>query len=337
MTTPYFYFLCHYNSIMQKTIKAICVLILIMTIIPKSGIAKAKSSLRIPVYSTASDLIEAVNALRAANGLAPYQANSILMSIAQTQAEYLVSIGTFTHVDAQGRLPYQRALDAGYPVAGNIITSVGFFAENISGGVGQTAEEAVQSWMGDDAHKNTMLSGTLQDVGAGVGINGNTYYYVLDAGLSTGGTPVAYTPQIPLNPSTPTIIPNTPNADGSIVHIAQAGDTLGSLSLAYNVPLADIYKLNNLTLKSTIYVGQKIIIRAAYTPTPTLPTSTPTIPATITPWPTSTSSPSVTPLPATPTPAPGIPITKAGGAVGVIILSALILAGLITILGRERK
>jgi uncharacterized protein YkwD len=322
---------------MHKTIKAICILIIALTAFSLPGVGQARSSTRLPDYSTASELIGAVNALRAANGLAPYQPNSILMSIAQAQADYLVSIGTFTHVDAQGRLPYQRALAAGYLVAGDITTSVGFFAENVTGGSGQTAEDAVQSWMGDDPHRNTMLSGTLQDVGAGVGVNGNTYYYVLDAGLSTGGTPVVYTPAALLHPSTPTFVPNTPNADGSIFHIVQPGDTLGSIYLAYNIPLEDLLKLNNLTLKSTIYPNQKIIIRAAFTPTPTQPTSTPTIPPTISPWPSSSPQPSATTLPPTPTPSPGLPVSAARGTVAAIMVSALVLAGLVAVLGRRRK
>jgi hypothetical protein len=107
--------------------------------------------------------------------------------------------------------------------------------------------------------------------------------------------------------------------------------------MAYNVPLADILKLNGLTVKSTIFVNQKITIRAANTPTPTQPTSTPTIPPTITPWPTSTPTATPTNLPPTPTPSPALPATAAGGAVAAIFVSALILAGLIALLGRKRK
>jgi uncharacterized protein YkwD len=322
---------------MQKTIKAICILIIALTAFSIPGVGQARSSTRLPDYSTASELIGVVNALRAANGLAPYQPNSILMSIAQTQAEYLLSIGVSnTHIDAYGRQPYERALAAGYLVAGDLSIR-GYFSENVTGGIGLIADEAVQQWMGDDEHKNTMLSGTLQDVGAGVAINDNTYYYVLDAGLSTGGTPVVYTPAALLHPSTPTLVPNTPNADGSIVHIVQPGDTLGSIYLAYSIPLADLLKLNNLTLKSTIYPNQRIIIRAAFTPTPTQPTSTPTIPPTITPWPSSSPEPSATTLPPTPTPSPGLPVSAAGGTVAAIILSALVLAGLFAVLGRRRK
>ncbi len=327
---------CHYNSNMQKTIKAIMLLVCLMVFLSLPKAAQADSSARLPMYSSASELIGAVNALRATYGLAPYQTNPILMSIAQTHADYLLSIGTYTHTGADGSRPFQRALAAGYPVAGDLNLG-GFFAENITGGVGQTADEAVKSWMGDSDHQNTMLSGTFQDVGAGVGVSGNTFYYVLDAGLTTGGTPVAYTPPAPLNPITPTLIPNTPNADGSIVHIVQPGDTLGSIYMAYNVPLADILKLNGLTLKSTIYPNQKIIIRAAFTPTPTQPTSTPTIRPTDTPWPTSTPSATNSVIPPTPTPSPGLPVSAATEAVGVIILAALALAGLVAVLGRRQK
>jgi uncharacterized protein YkwD len=326
---------CHYNCIMHKPIRLIYILALIFVSLSSPQPTRALSPVQAPAFSTGSELIAAVNALRATYGLAPYQANSILMGVAQSHADYLISIGTMTHISANGMSPYQRALAAGYLVAGDLGLG-GWYSENITGGIGQTAQEAVQVWAGDDPHKNTMLSGTLQDVGAGVGISGNTYYYVLDAGLSTGGTPVAYTPPAPLHPSTPTIVPNTPNADGTIIHIVQQGDTLGSLSMAYDVPLGDILILNGLTVKSTIYVGQKIIMRKAYTPTSTQPTSTPTTIPTITPWPTSTLTATSTTVPPTPTPSPGLPISAAGGAVVAIMVSALILAALIALLGRKR-
>jgi len=261
------------------------------------------------------------------------------MSIAQSQAEYMAAIGVAsTHIDAQGRRPYQRALAAGYMVAGDLSNgSPGWFSENVTGGIGLSAQGAVESWMGDAPHQGTMLSEVFRDVGVGVATIGNTYYYCLDAGLSTGGTPVAYTPPPPLYPITPTIIPNTPNSDGSIIHIVQTGDTLGSISSAYNIPLADILKMNNLTINSTIYVNQKIIMRTANTPTPTQPTSTPTIPATAPPRPTATTTPTKTKLPPTPTPSPGIPTSEAGGTMAIIIFVGLGLAGLFASWGRKQR
>jgi uncharacterized protein YkwD/LysM repeat protein len=321
---------------MRKRILSIWVLAFILTAFSLPRAAQAVSSIPAPDLSSAFELIDAVNALRASYGLAPYQANSILMSIAQAQAEYLVSIGTLSHTGAGGTLPFQRALAAGYLVAGDL-SQGGWFSENLTAGIGQTAADAVEIWMGDDPHKNTMLSGTLQDVGAGVGVYGNTYYYVLDCGLSTGGTPVSYTPRPPRFPSTPTFVPNTPNADGSIIHVVQRGDTILGIALAYGISLPEILKLNGLTEKSIIYPEQKIIIRIAYTPTPTLPTATPTIHPTITDWPTLTGTASEMPLPPTPTPSPGLPISAAGGAVSAIVIAALVIAGLITLMGRRKK
>ncbi len=286
------------------------------------------------VPSSAQALIEAVNALRVANGLSPYRTDPILMTIAQAQAEYMASIGTWTHTGPDGSRPYQRALAAGYLVAGDL-SQGGWFSENVIMGNNLSAEAAVQAWLGDEAHKNTMLSAIYQDAGAGVAVSGNTYYYCLDVGLSTGGTPVVYTPFG--NTPTPTIVPNTPNPDGSIVHIVHAGEILSNIAAAYNVPLADILRLNNLTLQSVIYPDQKILIRPSFTPTPTQPTPTASPLPTLTPWPTST--PTASPSPAqteslTRRPSPALADSDTAVIVGLILLLALGLATLAALWGR---
>jgi len=307
---------------------------LIIFILPKT--VQARSSALAPAYASASDLIDGVNAVRSSEGLSPLQPNSILDSIAEQQAEYELAVGSQTDTGAGGSRPYQRALAAGYLLAGDL-TKGGIIAELLYGGVGIAPSDAVTWWKNDSYHHSMIVSTSFADIGAGVASSGNTYYFVLVEALSTGGTPVAYTPPAPLVPIAPTLVPNTPNADGSVVHIVQPGETLGSLSISYNVPLADILKLNGLTLKSTIFVNQKIIIRAANTPTPTQPTSTPTILPTSTSWPTSTPTSTATELLPTPTPAPALPVSAAGGAVTAIMVSALILAGLVALLGRKRR
>lgn len=300
-----------------------------------SPVAARTESVEASRFSTAYDLIDAVSSLRAANGLPPYTTNSILMGIAQGQAEYNLSIGTVTHVSADGLRPFQRALLAGYPVAGDI-SQGGFFSENIVYGSGLTAEGAVEIWMGDAPHQNTMLSGNFQDVGAGVAISGNTYFYVLDAGLSTGGVPAAFTPPPSYSPPVATLIPNTPNADGSVTYIVQPGDILGAISQVYDISVADLRALNNLST-DIIYPKQVLIIRNAYTPTATQPTATPTGRPTITPWPTSTPTSTETPVPPTPTPSPGLPVSVARGSVIAIVVAALVISALLALLGRKHK
>ncbi len=320
---------------MRKLLPALLTILLTLTISFSPQPARAES-VAAPHFSTAVELIDAVNVLRSSYGLPPYTPNSILMGIAQGQAEYILSIGIGTHTSADGLRPFQRALQAGYPVAGDISLG-GFFSENITAGVGLSAEGAVEMWIGDDPHLNTMISSNQQDIGAGVAVAGNTYYYVIDCGLSTGGTPRPFTP--PPSYSTPvaTLIPNTPNADGSVVYIVKRGDTPLAIAIAYGVSLSEIYALNNLTDSSLIYPNQRIIVRGAYTPTPTQPTSTPTERPTITPWPTSSPTSTETPVPPTPTPSPGLPVSAARGAVTAIVVAALVIAALLALIGRKRK
>lgn len=301
-------------------------------------------------FSNAYELIDAVNALRAAYGLGPYKVNSILMGTAQRQAEYMASIGSWTHYGPDGSTPSQRAQAAGYPVAGDLSLG-GWFSENVIYGMDLTAAQAVQNWTGDAPHLNTMISKTLRDIGAGVAVVDNTYYYVIDCSLSTGGSVnVVTTPSTPnLTPALPTstrygaptatILPSTPNADGSVVHMVAKGDTLYGIAFAYGVSLKDLLAINNLKADSTIYISQKIIVRAAFTPTATLPTATPTHFPTATLWPTSTATSTASPLPpATPTLAqsPGLPASAAGGAVILIIVVAVIVAGALSLVGKKK-
>lgn len=328
---------CHYNSKMRKLIKCFWALLIVLAIFGMPKQAKAESSGNSPANASASDLIAGVNAVRSSNGLSYLQENSILDTIAQQQAAYELSIGSQTDTGPGGSRPYQRALAAGYLLGGDL-SNGGFIAELIYGGVGIGASAAVDWWDKDAYHHSMLVSSVFSDVGAGAATSGNTIYFVLVEASSTGGTPVVYTPatQFYQQAPTATIVPNTPNPDGSIVHIVQAGETLGSLSMAYNIPLADILTLNGLTIKSTIFVNEKIKIQAAFTATPTQATFTPTIPPTSTAWPTSTPNPTATDLPPTATPSPGLPITAAGGALGAIVVSALILAGLVALLGRKK-
>jgi len=68
----------------------------------------------------------------------------------------------------------------------------------------------------------------------------------------------------------------TPQPDGSIVHIVQAGQVMWSIALAYEVPLSDLYALNGMDENSVIYPGDTILVRRAQaTLTPSFGTGTP--------------------------------------------------------------
>ncbi len=265
--------------------------------------------------SSASELIDAVNALRASQGLPLLRTNSILMGTAQAQSTYQSDNNSLTDTGPGGTLPRERALAAGYGGGATV-----FLSENVLGGNNLTATQTVQAWASDTLHWNTMMGANYQDVGAGVAAVGEYVYYTLDVGYVAGSAPLDPAPSqaATLDPSNPTPVPlptmllSTPNPDGSIVHIVQYGDTLLTIAKAYGVQVDDIRALNGMAAGSTnIYEGQKLIIRASNPPTET-PTITDTpLPFTGTPTPTlspRTPTPTRTPAPTlTPTPRPLIP------------------------------
>lgn len=258
----------------------------------------AYSDPRFSSQSTASDLIAAVNALRLANGLAPYSVSPILMQTAQGQANYMASSGQITHSGPGGMNLTQRLLAAGYPLAGDL-SQGGFRAENIVGGSGMTAAAAVQSWQGDAIHLNTMLSPTLTEIGAGVAQAGDMVYFVIDCALPTSsGVPQPYTPaagQPTIGSYSPgdfivPVVTSTPDETGAVYHEVQYGQTLWAIAIAYGVKIDQIRALNNLGQGTDIYQGDRLLIKKDAPPPPTV-TSAPSNRLDVTPTVTPTLSP----------------------------------------------
>ncbi|HEX9014122.1 MAG TPA: CAP domain-containing protein, partial [Anaerolineaceae bacterium] len=215
--------------------------------------------------SSPSEVIDAVNALRASHGLVPLRVNSQLMSSAQGQSNYQASINTVTHTGPGGTRPYDRALAAGYGGGATF-----FISENIYGGTNASAQLAVQAWTGDTPHWDTMMTAASTDIGAGVASSGDFVYYTIDVAYTSGhanpapavtsappgSTALTGDTPIPIFP----LMTSTPAGDGSIVHVVQYGQTLITIASAYGVKLTDLRSLNHLT-SDNIYVGDKLIIQ----------------------------------------------------------------------------
>lgn len=90
-----------------------------------------------------------------------------------------------------------------------------------------------------------------------------------DASLTIGGAggsaaPPPGTTPIPTAPPIAAFVnPQAPQADGSIVHTVQSGDTLDAIAFAYGVTRDEIIALNNITNPRFIQVGQQLLIRRA--------------------------------------------------------------------------
>ena len=293
------------------------------------------------------DLVNAVNALRASFGLAPYSVSPILMATAQAQADFMAATGNMTHSGPGGIGLTERLLAAGYPLAGDLSLG-GFRAENITGGdESMPAEAAVDRWTGDAPHLNTMVSPNLTEIGTGVAISNGRVYYVIDAARPTtaGELPVLPTsvdgsPPNPGAVSPEMIIPvsvSTPNAEGNVFHDVKFGQTLWQIAITYEVKIDDIKRLNNL-LNNNIYPGSSLLIRQGVIVPTDSPTVAPTQAATSTSLPTMTQvSLSITSMPDTFARSATNNNRAVRNVVIGIIALALVGGGIFTWLGSARK
>jgi LysM repeat protein len=259
---------------------------------------------------SAYDLIDAVNSMRATYGLAPYDIDSDLMATAQAQSDYQASIQTRTHARADGSGPGDH----------------GISSENIGGGMNVAINDVIYGQWTDYWHTFTLIGFTNARVGAGMAEANGVVYYTLDVintGTKTGlpeesvgtATPQSGTAVNPVNSNNevtatlefpPTV---TPQEDGSILHRVQPGEALWGIALAYNTTVLELSNLNGLDPNDpVIYAGQDLLVRKAYTitPTPTI-TMTPTktlhptrtirpLDVTLTPRPPTASGPTQPPL-----------------------------------------
>lgn len=232
----------------------------------------------------AYDLIAAVNALRASRGLGALTVDGSLMAAAKVQSDYLASIGgtniTNGHQGAGGSYAYDRAAAAGFPLPQGVDVVECWAWANSSQPLGYI----ISTIWGDKDHMDVMLHPYGKNVGAGVTERDGSVYYILDVstvwGVSTGNNSETTPVNVPTQATTPQVIPvivAPPKPDGSIVHVVQPGQALWSIAIAYGVTVEQLRQLNNFpSAGTTIYEGEKLVIRPAYTPT-ALPSATPTL------------------------------------------------------------
>lgn len=151
----------------------------------------------------------------------------------------------------------------------------------------------------------------------------------------TGSKAALYAQEATVAPLLPATV--APQADGSITHIVLEGETLINIALAYNIPLVDLLKLNNLTSQSVIFPGEKLIIRKAHTPTPTAAITNTLTPHPATPTRRPTHTPTLRPPTATvtifavtPTATPVPP--KPMDTFGKVLVGAIVALGVIGVL-----
>ncbi len=284
-----------YNyPIMQRLNHGMLIIILTLSFFALSKPESAQAQAGTPY-----DLIAGVNNLRQNQGLAPYTIDNFLMGYAQSHSDYMASLGYWTHTRADGTTAFDHGIK-----------------ENVAMGTDMSIQYCIYTVWSDWAHWKTMTDYENGQVGAGVTISQGIVYYTLNV-LPSGSTYIEEVPSdasdntyaqaaqedtpIPLSP----VATVTPDEDGIIIHTVQYGETLWSISQAYDVPIERILKNSGLSpATQEVFEGQRLIIQTATeptatataSPTPDPGTATPTRPRpTFTPYPTRTPAPTGTP------------------------------------------
>lgn len=244
---------------------------------------------------TPDEVLAEINGLRIANGLEPLIENQYLNIAAQNHANWIASTLQGGHTGEGGSTPADRALAVGY--GGGASVSV---TENWARGHKMSAYSVVyDSWAPSSAHINNMLTTWHNEFGAGVAldIQGMTVY-VVKFGHVVGAVRPPKPTSAPSDPNKPietppplvqAVITSTPNADGSVYHVVQFGQTVWAISEAYQISMVDLLEQNYLTEDSAIYEGDKLlVIPAEEKVTKVVETAEPTMESSPTPLPTRT-------------------------------------------------
>jgi LysM repeat protein len=241
---------------------------------------------------TTSDLIALVNGWRVNTyGFASLVENPILDGTAQYTAQFMADNHLLDHM-----------ANLGYGSVASRIAAAGYNNGKVTCATENWAyafhsiDEIANAWS-DAAHQYPASKEQYKNVGAGVAVdsNGQPWFIIHAACDSSGSSTGSY--DTSLNPSfnqTPTfdnsfhpVVKATPQSDGSIYHTVESGQTLWSIATAYNTHIDTLKKLNSLS-SDTVWVGMKLLVKEAPTPTvsPTItettipPTRTPTHPIT---------------------------------------------------------
>lgn len=218
---------------------------------------QADGMLAPPAQVSAYELILAMNTLRVSYGLPPLVEDPIINAVAQATAQTMAANNMSWHIgDVRGRIAA-----AGYGDGGTVWATENF-AVSWNGGMG--IDEIMAVWADPD-HMLPAVTPAYCNIGAGVAtVNGKTYY-ILQAAYVSGKECGSYTSVAGagVSPGSGLIVPvqiATPDAEGKIFHVVQAGQSFWSIAVAYQVTIQDIETWNNITRDIPLQSGQRLFI-----------------------------------------------------------------------------
>ena len=214
---------------------------------------------------SAYELILAMNTLRVSYGLPALIEDPIVNAVAQSTAATMAANNMSWHIgDVRGRIAA-----AGYGSGGTVWATENFAV----GSAGTGIDEIMATWADPD-HMRPAVTPAYCHVGAGVAQASNgRIYYILQAAYvsgqecgsisSSGGTSQPGTVPNVVPPVSQLIIPvkiATPDAEGRVFHVVQAGQSFWSIAITYQITIHDLEVWNNVSRTIPLQSGQRLFI-----------------------------------------------------------------------------
>ncbi|MCG2785594.1 MAG: LysM peptidoglycan-binding domain-containing protein [Anaerolineae bacterium] len=239
---------------------------------------QASQSQPAPAAVSAYELILAMNTLRVAYGNPALIEDPIVNAVAQYTAQVMADNQMSWHIgDVRGRIAA-----AGYGSGGTV-----WATENFA--VGNMAIDQIMAAWADPDHMRPAVTAAYCHIGAGVATANGKTYYVLQAAYvggqacgsvsssggasSPGSTSGSTSGSLPVSQLIIPVKIATPDADGKIYHVVQAGQSFWSIAISYQLTIADLETWNNLKRETPLKTGQRLFIpgkdtQGYATPTP---------------------------------------------------------------------
>jgi LysM repeat protein len=255
----------------------------------------------------------------------------------------------------------QDLLRRGYPLSGALSLD-GYRSENWV--AAPTTKDAINYWLSDEPHTNTMISEHRSDIGAAVAVGDQTYV-VLETALSTASGQMQYEAAgiltgVPMTVSAcygeatqyaaNSLLPQysipvaraTALSNGDVIHEVKYGQALWSIAIQYGTTIDNLRRLNNLPSTPVIYPGQMLIVQKNATQpapdahlTPSLPAANVSYDFVITPVATYTAT-SLAGAPQ-PTASAGDFVQQNGMPLAILLVSFVVLLFGFGIMGRRKS
>jgi uncharacterized protein YkwD len=123
-------------------------------------------------YATAQQVLQRVNAERAAVGLPPLMGDDRAHDAAYDHAVDMRVRGFYAHINPDGEGPCMRLREAG-------VETFSCGAENIARGE-ETADEVVDVWMASPGHRDNILDAFSTHAGVGVTLGADGPWWTID-------------------------------------------------------------------------------------------------------------------------------------------------------------